>query len=67
MKKLLTYTAFAAMMLTACAPDEHEDINIAARPSRQKFNNVFDHNSDIFWLHKLISYSCTNLRIMVGF
>ncbi|MBO7141831.1 MAG: hypothetical protein J6V76_01795 [Bacteroidales bacterium] len=33
MKKLLTYTAFAAMMLTACAPDEHEDINIAARPS----------------------------------
>lgn len=33
MKKILTYTAFAAMMLTACAPDEHEDINIAARPS----------------------------------
>ena len=33
MKKLLTYTAFAAMMLTACAPDEHDDINVAARPS----------------------------------
>lgn len=33
MKKLITYTALAALSLAACAPEDHDDINVAARPS----------------------------------